>query len=78
MIAPDEPVPTVGLQPLSGQHNNYSIGTDTGVNLLNCEQVTKASGSPATFGVIMAAIVQADHHQWHAHTTQPRSVCQLG
>jgi glutamine synthetase len=43
----------------SGKHNNFSVGTDTGVNLLNCEQVTKASGSPETFGVIMSAIVKA-------------------
>jgi len=43
----------------SGKHNNYSIGTDTGVNLLNVDQVTKASGSPETFGVIMSAIVSA-------------------
>merc|ERR1719502_2147728 len=47
----------------SGKHNNFSIGTDTGINLLNCEQVTKASGTPDVFGVIMSAIVQAvDQH----------------
>jgi glutamine synthetase len=47
----------------SGKHNNYSIGTDTGVNLLNAEQVTKASGSADVFGVIMSAIVKAvDSH----------------
>ena len=43
----------------SGKHNNFSIGTDTGVNLLNVEQVTKASGTPAVFAVIMSAIVKA-------------------
>ena len=43
----------------SGKHNNFSLGTDTGVNLLNCEQVTKVTGSPDIFGVIMSAIVQA-------------------
>ena len=43
----------------SGKHNNFSLGTDTGVNLLNIEQVTKASGTPDTFGVLMSAIVQA-------------------
>ena len=47
----------------SGKHNNYSMGTDTGVNLLNVEQVTKASGNPEVFGCIMAAIVKAvDEH----------------
>jgi glutamine synthetase len=47
----------------SGKHNNFSIGTPDGVNLLNCEQVTKASGSPSVFAVIMAAIVRAvDKH----------------
>jgi len=43
----------------SGKHNNFSIATDTGINLLNCEALTKASGSPETFGVVMAAIVKA-------------------
>ena len=43
----------------SGKHNNFSIGTDAGVNLLNAEQVTKASGSPAVFGTIMSAIIRA-------------------
>jgi glutamine synthetase len=43
----------------SGKHNNFSIGTDTGVNLLNAEQVTAASGSNELFGVLMSAIVKA-------------------
>jgi len=43
----------------SGKHNNFSIGTPDGVNLLNVEDVTKASGSPETFAVIMSAIVEA-------------------
>jgi len=43
----------------SGKHNNFSVGTDTGVNLLNAEQVTKASGNPEVFGVVMSAIVKA-------------------
>merc|ERR1719198_2464126 len=43
----------------SGKHNNFSIGTDTGVNLLNVEQVAAASGSDATFPIIMAALVKA-------------------
>jgi len=47
----------------SGKHNNISIGTDTGVNLLNVEQLAKESGSPETFAVIMSAIVSAiDKH----------------
>jgi len=47
----------------SGKHNNFSIGTDSGVNLLNAEQVTKASGSPDVFGVVMSAFVRAtDKH----------------
>ena len=47
----------------SGKHNNFSIGTDTGVNLLNVDQVTKASGNPAVFIAIMSAIVKAvDQH----------------
>jgi len=48
----------------SGKHNNFSLGTDTGVNLLNVEQVTKAAnGNAEVFGTIMAAIVSAvDKH----------------
>ena len=29
----------------SGKHNNFSLGTDTGLNLLNCEQVANATAS---------------------------------
>jgi glutamine synthetase len=43
----------------SGKHNNFSIGTTEGVNLLNCEQVTKESGSPEVFATIMSAIVKS-------------------
>jgi len=43
----------------SGKHNNFSIGTLDGVNLLNVEQVAKASGKPDVFTVIMSAIVRA-------------------
>jgi len=43
----------------SGKHNNWSIGTDTGVNLLNCAQITKASGNPDIFPVVISAIVGA-------------------
>eukprot|EP00629_Pelagomonadales_sp_RCC1024_P008252 CAMPEP_0119276054 /NCGR_PEP_ID=MMETSP1329-20130426/14769_1 /TAXON_ID=114041 /ORGANISM="Genus nov. species nov., Strain RCC1024" /LENGTH=701 /DNA_ID=CAMNT_0007276475 /DNA_START=32 /DNA_END=2137 /DNA_ORIENTATION=+ len=43
----------------SGKHNNWSIGTTDGVNILNIGQVTKASGSTDLFPVVMAAIVSA-------------------
>jgi glutamine synthetase len=43
----------------SGKHNNFSLGTDTGVNLLNVGQVTQASGNPALFPMLMACIVRA-------------------
>ena len=41
----------------SGKHNNWSIGTKDGVNLLNAAQITKKSGNPEIFPVIMAAII---------------------
>mmetsp|Transcript_34832 Transcript_34832/g.75694 ORF Transcript_34832/g.75694 Transcript_34832/m.75694 type:complete len:722 (-) Transcript_34832:66-2231(-) len=43
----------------SGKHNNWSICTDTGVNLFNPEQLTKASGNAKTFPIVMAAVVAA-------------------
>ena len=47
----------------SGKHNNWSIGTNTGVNLLNPQQVSKASGNDELFAVVMSAIVAAvDEH----------------
>ena len=47
----------------SGKHNNWSLGTKEGVNLLNANQVTKATGNKDTFPVIMSAIVSAvDKH----------------
>jgi glutamine synthetase len=46
----------------SGKHNNWSIGTHDGVNLLNIGQITEAAGDDA-FPTIMAAIVSAiDKH----------------
>ena len=47
----------------SGKHNNWSIATTDGVNLLNPEQLNKASGNDDAFGVVMAAIIAAvnDH-----------------
>eukprot|EP00287_Rhodomonas_sp_CCMP768_P002260 CAMPEP_0196735238 /NCGR_PEP_ID=MMETSP1091-20130531/13742_1 /TAXON_ID=302021 /ORGANISM="Rhodomonas sp., Strain CCMP768" /LENGTH=720 /DNA_ID=CAMNT_0042078859 /DNA_START=32 /DNA_END=2191 /DNA_ORIENTATION=+ len=47
----------------SGKHNNWSLGTSDGVNLLNANQVTKASGSKDVFPTILSAIVSAvDKH----------------
>ena len=47
----------------SGKHNNFSIATDTGVNLLNVDQLAKAAGSPLPFIAVMASIVSAvDKH----------------
>jgi len=43
----------------SGKHNNWSIATDAGVNLLNVGQLAEKSGSTEIFPVIMAAIVKA-------------------
>ena len=41
----------------SGKHNNWSIGTDDGTNLMNVGQLAKRSGSPDIFPVIMAAVL---------------------
>ncbi|KAI2498713.1 glutamine synthetase [Fragilaria crotonensis] len=47
----------------SGKHNNWSIATNSGVNLLNPTQLEKASGNPLAFPVVMAAVVAAvDEH----------------
>mmetsp|Transcript_1042 Transcript_1042/g.2312 ORF Transcript_1042/g.2312 Transcript_1042/m.2312 type:complete len:720 (+) Transcript_1042:193-2352(+) len=47
----------------SGKHNNWSIGTADGVNLLNPDQLNAASGNPDAFAVVMSAIVAAvDEH----------------
>lgn len=43
----------------SGKHNNWSIGTDDGTNLLNVSQLAKNSGSGEIFPVVMAAILKA-------------------
>jgi len=43
----------------SGKHNNYSLGTDTGVNLLNPGQLLKATGKAEIFPILMSAIVKA-------------------
>lgn len=43
----------------SGKHNNWSIGTDDGTNLLNVDQLAKSSGNGEIFPVIMSAILKA-------------------
>ena len=43
----------------SGKHNNWSLATDDGTNLLNVGQLAENSGSPDIFPVIMAAIISA-------------------
>jgi len=43
----------------SGKHNNWSIGTDDGTNLLNVAQLATNSGNADIFPIIMAAIVKA-------------------
>ena len=44
----------------SGKHNNWSIATDDGTNLLNVGQLAKKTGSAEIFPVIMAAIVKGN------------------
>mmetsp|Transcript_30682 Transcript_30682/g.42876 ORF Transcript_30682/g.42876 Transcript_30682/m.42876 type:complete len:708 (+) Transcript_30682:3-2126(+) len=41
----------------SGKHNNWSVATTDGCNLLNVNQVTEVSGIPHMFATIMSAIV---------------------
>lgn len=43
----------------SGKHNNWSIATRDGVNLLDPEALHEATGNEAAFPVVMAAIVAA-------------------
>jgi len=43
----------------SGKHNNWSIATACGTNLLNVAQVAQNSGSGEIFPVVMAAIIKA-------------------
>merc|ERR1711865_1095779 len=47
----------------SGKHNNWSVSTHDGINLLNAGQISKAAGSGDVFPVVIAAIVGAvDDH----------------
>jgi glutamine synthetase len=43
----------------SGKHNNWSIGTLDGTNLLNVGQLAEKSGSSDIFPVVMAAMVRS-------------------
>lgn len=43
----------------SGKHNNWSIATADGVNLLDPDDLNKASGNKHAFPVVMAAIIAA-------------------
>eukprot|EP01032_Pedospumella_encystans_P017129 gene17129-19528_t len=43
----------------SGKHNNWSIATSDGTNLLNVKQLQATTGTGEIFPVIMAAIVKA-------------------
>jgi glutamine synthetase len=47
----------------SGKHNNWSIATRDGVNILDPHELAKASKNEAAFPIVMAAIVSAiDEH----------------
>jgi len=47
----------------SGKHNNWSIATRDGVNVLDPDDILEASGNDEAFPIIMAAIVSAvDEH----------------
>ena len=43
----------------SGKHNNFSLSTDTGINLFNGPQTSKMTNNPKAFPCIMAAVVKA-------------------
>mmetsp|Transcript_13970 Transcript_13970/g.26773 ORF Transcript_13970/g.26773 Transcript_13970/m.26773 type:complete len:712 (+) Transcript_13970:77-2212(+) len=47
----------------SGKHNNWSIATAAGVNLLDPDDLLEATGNDAAFPIVMAAVVAAvDEH----------------
>jgi len=47
----------------SGKHNNWSVGTPEGCNLLNPGQTTKVTGNPEVFNAVVACIVSGvDKH----------------
>jgi glutamine synthetase len=43
----------------SGKHNNWSISTDDGTNLINFEELSKLPGGAEMFPVVLAAIIKA-------------------
>eukprot|EP00965_Chrysotila_dentata_P087237 2880475-Pleurochrysis_carterae.AAC.2 len=45
----------------SGKHNNFSLGTEDGLNLFNGPQMTKVTGNDQAFPVVMAAVIKAVH-----------------
>lgn len=45
----------------SGKHNNWSISTDDGTNLFNCDELAENANDPDIFPIVMAAIVKAVH-----------------
>lgn len=47
----------------SGKHNNWSVATRDGVNLLAPDELIAATGNPQSFPVVMAAVIAAvDEH----------------
>ena len=48
----------------SGKHNNWSIATNDGTNILNVAQLAKNSGSSDIFPIVMAAIVKVRSAQY--------------
>jgi len=43
----------------SGKHNNFSLGTDSKLNLFNAKQMGEKCTDPDAFAIVMAAVVQA-------------------
>jgi glutamine synthetase len=43
----------------SGKHNNFSLGTPEGVNLMNGPQLTAKSGNADIFPIVISAVVRA-------------------
>ena len=52
----------------SGEHNNWSIATNDGTNILNVAQLAKNSGSSDIFPIVMAAIVKVRSAQYRQCT----------
>jgi len=45
----------------SGKHNNFSLGTDGGMNLFNAKNMMRDCKTDDSFGIVMAAVVAAVH-----------------